>query len=100
MRVDSIMRNLCEGAPGATMPKAPGGAEKSSFAGQLKSKIEEVNQLQNEADCAIEQSATKGAANIHETMIQLEEADMGLRLLAKIRNKALEAYHEMMRMQF
>jgi flagellar hook-basal body complex protein FliE len=33
-------------------------------------------------------------------MIQLEEANMGLLLLAKVRNKALDAYHEIMRMQF
>jgi len=33
-------------------------------------------------------------------MIRLEEADMGLRMLAKVRNKALDAYHEVMHMQF
>ena len=44
--------------------------------------------------------AVKGATNIHETMIHMEEANMGLLMLAKVRNKALDAYHEIMRMQF
>lgn len=41
-----------------------------------------------------------GAEHIHETMIKLEEADLSLRLLAKVRTKALDAYQEIMRMQF
>jgi len=100
MRIDPIIKNLSEGAPGSSVLKGSGGAEPSSFADQLESKISEVNQLQNNADSAMEAASLKGATNIHETMIQLEEANMGLLLLAKVRNKALDAYHEMMRMQF
>jgi flagellar hook-basal body complex protein FliE len=100
MRIDPIIKNLCEGAPSATMPKDPVGVGSASFADELKSKLGEVNQLQNDADKAMQQGAIKGATNIHETMIQLAQADMGLLLLAKVRNKALDAYHEMMRMSF
>jgi flagellar hook-basal body complex protein FliE len=100
MQIDPIMKNLCDGAPGATMPMGHGSPESSSFADQLKSKIGEVNQLQNDADAAMQTATVKGASNIHETMIHLEEANMGLLLLSKFRNKALDAYHEVMRMQF
>ncbi|MCE5244385.1 MAG: flagellar hook-basal body complex protein FliE [Desulfobacteraceae bacterium] len=37
---------------------------------------------------------------MHETMIKIHEADISLRLLSSARNKALDAYHEIMRMQF
>lgn len=100
MRIDPIMKNLFEGAPGVTMPKGAGGAEPASFADELKSKIGEVNQLQNQSDAKMQQGSVKGATNIHETMIQMEEANMGLLLLAKVRNKALDAYHEVLRMNF
>jgi len=100
MRIDPIMKNLYEGAPSSIMPQGSGGAESNSFADQLESKISEVNQLQNKAESAMQAASVKGASNIHETMIQMEEANMGLLLLAKVRNKALDAYHEMMRMQF
>ncbi len=100
MRINPIITNLNDGAPGATMLKGPGAADSASFADQLKMKISEVNQLQKDADKAMTDSTVKGATNIHETMIRMEEADMGLRLMTKLRNKALDAYHEVMRMQF
>ena len=82
------------------MPKSPVVEDSTSFADQLKSKIGEVNQLQNQSDAKMQQGSVKGATNIHETMIQMEEANMGLLLLAKVRNKALDAYHEVLRMNF
>ena len=100
MRIDPIMKNLCEGAPGVTMPKGPSAEDSASFADQLKSKIGEVNQLQNQSDARMQQGAVKGASGIHETMIQMEEANMGLLLLAKVRNKAIDAYHEVLHMTF
>jgi flagellar hook-basal body complex protein FliE len=101
MRIDPIIKNLCEGAPGATMLKIPGGTDTTtSFADQLKSKIGEINTLQNQGDAAMAAASVKGASGVEETMIHLEGANMGLLLLAKVRNKALDAYHEVMRMQF
>ncbi len=100
MLINPIMKNLCEGAPSATMPKSPGGADSTSFADQLKARISEVNQLQAASDAKMEQGAVKGATNIHETMIHMEEANLSLLMLAKVRNKALDAYHEVMRMTF
>ncbi len=100
MRIDPLIRNLNQGAPGATMTRKGAGAGESSFADALKEKIGQVNDLQAKADEAVAEGSVKGATNIHETMIKLEEADMSLRLLTKVRNKALDAYHEVMRMQF
>lgn len=70
------------------------------FAENLKSSIGAVDKLQHQADQAMQEGAVNGATRIDETMIKLEEADLSLRMLLKVRNKALEAYQEMMRMQF
>lgn len=75
-------------------------AEGAGFAGELKAKIQELNTLQNESDQRIQDGAVKGATNIHETMIQLEKADISLRMMTRVRDKALSAYQEIMRMQF
>lgn len=72
----------------------------SSFSNELKAGIQSVNELQNQANSAMQTEAVSGATNIHETMLKLEEADVSLRLLTRVRSKALDAYHEMMRMQF
>ena len=37
--------------------------------------------------------------NIHETMLALSHADLSFKLMVQVRNKALEAYQEVMRMQ-
>ncbi len=39
------------------------------------------------------------AKHLHEVMIAVEEADISLRMLVQMRNKALTAYEEIMRMQ-
>jgi len=69
------------------------------FADTLKSSLSKVNQAQLEADHAAQQVAAGETKNLHETMIKLEEADISLRLMVQVRNKAVEAYQEVMRMQ-
>jgi len=86
------------------LPLSPGKARKSdgdvsSFRKMLKGSIEEVNRLQSEADTSIEQLVAGNTKNLHETMIALEKADISFRLMMEVRNKIIEAYHEIMRMQ-
>lgn len=64
----------------------------------LKAQIEGVNSLQKEADTAVAAMATGHSGNLHETMIALDKADVSFRMLTKVRNKVIDAYHEVMRM--
>lgn len=84
---------------GKTVGSVPGKSS-GSFADALKLKLHEVDQLQSQSDKAMADGSVEGAKSIHETMIKVEEADISLRLLTKVRNKALDAYQEIMRMQF
>jgi len=72
----------------------------SSFGDMIETKIKEVDQLQHQSDRTMDEGSIRGAENIHDSMIKLDEADLSLRLLLKTRTKALEAYQEIMRMQF
>ena len=72
---------------------------KSSFGGILSSTLESVNNSQISGDIAIEKLQTGEAKHLHEVMIAVEEADISLRMLVQMRNKALTAYEEIMRMQ-
>lgn len=71
-----------------------------SFVEELKAAVHQTNELQNQAEDAMKNGALRGAENIHETMIALQEAEIGLKMLVRFRDKALEAYQEIMRMQF
>lgn len=98
MRIDAFSPEIAQSfnGPGS----GTGKATSTSFADELSARIQQVNDLQNQSDLAMEEGAVNGATKIHETMIKIHEADISLRLLSSARNKALDAYHEIMRMQF
>ncbi len=71
----------------------------SSFSRILEDFLKEVNSQQLSAR-EIERALSEGKVkNIEEAMFTIEKADLSLRLLTEIRNKALESYQEIMRMQ-
>ena len=79
--------------------KKAGAEESASFADTLSESLDKVNDLQKEADKAIEDFATGKTRNIHETMIAVNKADLAFRLTMQVRNKIVEAYQEVMRTQ-
>ena len=88
------------GGPGNLDTKKIGAEEEgASFAETLTESLDKVNDLQKEADVAIEDFATGKTRNIHETMIAVNKADLAFRLTMQVRNKIVEAYQEVMRTQ-
>ena len=71
----------------------------TSFSETLKDAIQSVNQLQKDADTKVQNLATGKSENLHETMIATEKADIALRLMVQVRNKIIDAYQEVMKMQ-
>ena len=71
----------------------------TGFGEIMKGAINNVNGLDREANKSIV-DLLQGKTDIHETMIALQKGDVSMRLLLTIRNKVLEAYREIMRMQF
>lgn len=71
----------------------------ANFAEMIKSSIGDVNRKQIDADKAAAELASGQNSNIHEVMIKMEEAEISLRLMVQMRNKVVEAYQEIMRMQ-
>lgn len=74
-------------------------ADTGNFAAMIKDSIASVNRKQVEADQAATELASGQSSNIHEVMIKMEEAEISLRLMVQMRNKIVEAYQEIMRMQ-
>ncbi len=70
-----------------------------SFAETLNNSIMEVNKLQKVADTKMQALATGKTTNIAEVMTATERADIALRLMTKVRNKIIDAYQEVMKMQ-
>ncbi len=70
-----------------------------SFGDYLKDALNRVNDMQLDADNAAEDFAAGKTDNIHQVMIAAEKADIALQFTMQIRNKILDAYNEIMRMQ-
>ena len=73
--------------------------QQASFADQLKNAMSEVNQMQTQRDSMVEQMVTGEATEVHDVMIAAKESQLAFELLLEIRNKLLESYQEIMRMQ-
>lgn len=74
-------------------------AVEQEFANILTNMVSDVNDQQRAADTAIQEVHTGRAGNLHDAMIAMERAEISLRFMVQVRNKAMEAYREIMRMQ-
>ncbi len=82
------------GAPSATAtPKGP------SFGSVLESAIESVSRAQAASDEASRLFALGRDVDLHTVLLQVEKADLSFRTMMEVRNKLLDAYREVMRMQ-
>ncbi len=86
---------LPEGSSRVETPSATG---ESAFAETLESFVNEVDDAQKTAQTATTDFAEGRSNDIHGTMIAMQRADVSFRLLASVRNRALEVYREVMRM--
>lgn len=77
----------------------PAQAQSGHFANMLEQTLNKVNENQVQADHAVKELVAGRTKNIHETMLALERADMSLKLMMQVRNKILDAYREVMKMQ-
>ncbi len=69
------------------------------FGAWLSKQIESVNQQVAVADTQVRQLAVGEAPNLHQVMISLEQAKLSFDVAVQVRNKLLDAYQEIMRMQ-
>ncbi len=89
----SLERLLPIGPPRPSGPApAPGSGD---FAAELRRQLEQVNQVQAEADAGIESLLTGRSDNVTEVLAATRKAEVAFSLLMEIRNKLVEAYNEL-----
>ncbi|MBP7462311.1 MAG: flagellar hook-basal body complex protein FliE [Candidatus Delongbacteria bacterium] len=72
---------------------------KVKFEDVLKNFVNDVNDMQLMAKESIEKLAAGEITDVHQVMVAVEKAGVSFDLMMEIRNKMLEAYQEIMRMQ-
>lgn len=73
-------------------------AQESSFQETLEESIKRVNDLQLQADQAIQDLTTGENKDVAQTMIAVQKASLSFQLMTQVRNKIVQAYEEVMRM--
>lgn len=84
---------------GVSNSNSTGATSGKSFADTLKDAVGGVNEMQKSADKAAQNLATGKTDNVAEVMIATEKADIALKVMVQVRNKIIDAYNEVMKMQ-
>jgi flagellar hook-basal body complex protein FliE len=85
----------------ASMAPADAGAASAtrSFTDWLMVQAQEGSSKLARAEDGLQALASGENVSLHHVMISLEEARLGFQLMAQVRNRLLESYQEIMRMQ-
>jgi len=86
---------------GTGVPQGVSGANEAaeSFGRLLSQALDHLNRIQMEANASSARLAAGEPVDLHDVMLAVEEADLSLRLALQMRNKLMEAYQEINRMQ-
>lgn len=81
------------------MPASKASSPSAGFKDILAREIGEVNNLQLDAEKAINDLAVGKARNVTEVMVAVEKADLAFRNLMAVRNKIIDAYKEIQQLR-
>ncbi len=100
----SVMNQLIVPAVDARSEMRPAqptasGEVTEDFKAFLTEALEKVNQQQIYSEQMTQQLALGQVENLHDVMIAAEQASVSLQMVVQVRNKVVEAYQEIMRMQ-
>jgi flagellar hook-basal body complex protein FliE len=79
--------------------QATGTTAPQSFSEMMAASIKEVNNMQVEANKAMEKLASGKTKNVSEVLLAADQAETAFKMMNQIRTKVIEAYKEIMRMQ-
>jgi len=89
--------NFIPGPTGAGTGMDAGGA---GFSDILKNAVNTVNSLHDNAAAQVSNVMQGGGADMNDVMIAVEKADVSFQLMMQVRNKIVNAYQDIEKMQF
>ncbi len=101
MTIDAItpgLRILPADAP--LRSSAAAGSSEKTFGQQLESAVSGVDVEQQDAQYKVNSMLAGGGTDVHDAMIAVQKADLSFQLMMQVRNKVVQAYQEIERMQF
>lgn len=77
----------------------PGEPDSKKFSSLLNEAMNEVDQAQKASDEQISKVLSGDVQDVHTAMIAMQKAELSFQMMMQVRNKLVDAYHEVMRMQ-
>lgn len=74
-------------------------AMSKTFGDALKKAMQDLTALEKDSSAKVSEMASGKLENVHDLMIAMEKSKLGLGLAIEVRNKLIEGYKEIMRMQ-
>jgi flagellar hook-basal body complex protein FliE len=102
MAIDAITAKVISGVGTAATPATPAtpkadAAGGEAFGASLSRLLDNVEQSHDQANAAVNGMLNK-QVDVHDAMIAIQRADLTLQFGVQVRNKLVNAYHEIMRM--
>lgn len=83
-----------------TSPIGPGTDDGGGFGSLLNQAIDRVGELNHTSDQQVSELVQGERQDIHNVMIAVEKADVAFQLMMQVRNKIVNAYEEVSKLQF
>jgi flagellar hook-basal body complex protein FliE len=88
------------GAGEITSSTGGSGVQPTPFSDLLTDAVGQVDQLESQARSAVTGLMTGSGVDVHQAMIATQKASMAFELALAVRNKAVQAYQQVIGMQF
>ncbi|HYM09668.1 MAG TPA: flagellar hook-basal body complex protein FliE [Bryobacterales bacterium] len=83
----------------ASAAVAPGTKPGQGFGAVLRQAIERVNEMQYQGGAEVQRLLTGDSQDMHKSMMSVQRSELAFEMLLAVRNKVVEAYQEIMRIQ-
>jgi flagellar hook-basal body complex protein FliE len=103
MTVDAVTPGLRILPADAPLRSAGAGSTRTSgksFGEQLENAVSGIDLAQQDAEYKVNSMLAGGGTDVHDAMIAVQKADLSFQLMLQVRNKVVQAYQEIERMQF
>lgn len=77
-----------------------GAAGEADFMSTLRNAMDQVGELQSEADGKVAQLLTGNGQDVHSTMIAVQKANLAFEMMVQVRNKIVQAYQQVSSIPF
>jgi flagellar hook-basal body complex protein FliE len=98
--ISNLASNASTAIRSSAAASAPAAESAAPFSNLMKDAVGEVDALQSQAQSAVTGLMTGAGVDVHTAMIATEKASMAFELALAVRNKAVQAYQQVMGMQF